>query len=172
MPLQQHLWHLLTHPHPPSWLLPHANYISTVATWRHRLSCHCRAGGYPLCRRAPPLSRTTGPRWGSPRSSSSSLFSVPSSPYASGPSSFSRTIPSTSALTWAWRMCSSPILTRPKRGSTPLDRWSYMDREDMMSTDTGKDQQHDSLLKLHHTDISWRPWKQVYSNLAFTDLSP
>lgn len=28
-----------------------------------------------------------------------------------------------------------------------------MDREDMMSTDTGEDQQHDRFLKLHHTLI-------------------
>lgn len=32
----------------------------------------------------------------------------------------------------------SLILTHPKRGSMLLDRLSYMDREDMTSTDTGR----------------------------------
>lgn len=119
---------------------------STATTWRHRLCCRCRAVGYPLCHLAPPLSLTTGLPWGSLRSSSSSSFSVPSSPYASGPFSSSRTIPSTSVLTWAWRMCSSLILTHPKRGSMLQDRWSYMDKEDMTSTDTGKEQKCLSVL--------------------------
>lgn len=133
---------LVNPPHPALPAPPQVKFISTVKTWQHRLSCHCLAAGYPLCRRVPPLSRTTGLRWGSPRSSSSSSFSVPSSPYALGPSSSSRTIPNTSALTWAWRMYSSLISTHQKRGSTLLDRWSYMDREDMTSTDTGKHSCH------------------------------
>lgn len=90
---------LVNPPHPALLALPQVKFIATDTTWQHRLSCHCRAAGYPLCRQVPPLSRTTGLRWGSQRSSSCSSFSVPSSPYALGPSSSSRTIPSTSALT-------------------------------------------------------------------------
>jgi len=109
-----------------------------VKLWRRQLYCHCQAAGYPLCHRVPPLSRTTGLHWGCRRSSSSSLFSVPSSRYASGPSFSSRTIPSTSALTWAWRTCSSLILTHPRRASMLRARRSYMEKEDLMNTDTGK----------------------------------
>ncbi len=102
-------------PRPALLIHPQAKLLSTVRTWRHRLSCHCRAAGYLPCRRVPPLFRTTGLRWGSPRSLSSSSFSVPSSPYASGPSSSSRTIPSTNASP-------SSLDGRPSPARSPLDR--------------------------------------------------
>lgn len=63
---------------------------------------------------------------------------MPSSLYALGLSSSSRTTQNTSALTWVWKMCWFHISRLPRGLSILVNRWSYMDKGATMNTDTGK----------------------------------